>query len=502
MNKIDELYNQIKTGSKKEAHSAARELNNLFYKNSEQKKDKEFIKRVLADYGNIPEDNKAASISAISWLVFRPGCDLKNELSNFIVENIQHEKGAIREQTRKMTSYFLMSVCIPRKENKDEAEILVSLAKQLLELSKKYKMKEGLSDEVYLDDLKPCVYKSLQLLLEDITGHEGYLNILHRAGIDLIPHLGTVNDDVENEPLALERKPIVYRWVSVDKKILDPLYLMAVRRLKKELADFGIEGQEAKNIIHKFENMSEEEIQSCFVALIIDIADKNNVINLEDLNPVAREVQSLANHIVYKSKSGSDYNSRFSLNIQRLKNEMGYEKPKDLNEYLSLCFAAHLKVDEFFDLLEKERKKQEKEWQKFLKDHNIKEDIRDDNEVQSDLESMNGISHHALDWYLQEDCNTAQRKTPEKLAMAAVYFVEKFNAELTNYYFHMVRDETMAEFGGWAGPGSVSSSLRYSAYYSIIYAITDPNLMIVSRKKLAKDWEKRLKEMIPTLDEE
>ncbi|MCF7820520.1 MAG: hypothetical protein K9M44_03575 [Candidatus Pacebacteria bacterium] len=107
---------------------------------------------------------KIAINSFLNWLpLFSIGRNLKTELEIFILTNILHSNGQIRQQTVKIGRSFIYSFTFAEKEK--HTVYIISFVKKIITLIYKYEVKN--KEEIERE--KPCQYKSLMFLLEEIT---------------------------------------------------------------------------------------------------------------------------------------------------------------------------------------------------------------------------------------------------------------------------------------------------------------------------------------------
>ncbi len=110
------------------------------------------------------EKLKVAITSLITWKITMYFADkLTNEYEEFIFKNIVHNNGNIRQQAVKMGSMFIKS--ITDKNDKLTKKFILDFVKKLLDLINKYEV----LNKIEIEKVKPCQYKSLMLLLEELS---------------------------------------------------------------------------------------------------------------------------------------------------------------------------------------------------------------------------------------------------------------------------------------------------------------------------------------------
>lgn len=131
---------------------------------------KKLVNFLIIEANKVQDDKlKIAISSLIVWrITFRVADKLKQEYEQFIFKNIVHKNGNIRQPAVKMGSIFI-KILIDEKD-KSTKDFIVSFMNKLLQLIDKYRTLNA--EEI--EKVKPCQYKSLMLLLEELS----YPNIL------------------------------------------------------------------------------------------------------------------------------------------------------------------------------------------------------------------------------------------------------------------------------------------------------------------------------------
>ena len=182
---IKKLIETIKQGDVAEIKKVKKEIEKADI-NSRSKEWKEFIETVMIEFEKATEVNKKdvklqiAINSVLDWrLTFYFGYEMRDLYSDFVLKNIQNKNGSIRQQSVKMGSNFVKDVFCLRNNSNKRTECVINFVKKIIELIEKYREieKEKIEKE------KPCVYKSLMFLLEEVTFSDYIKKELKNEGI-------------------------------------------------------------------------------------------------------------------------------------------------------------------------------------------------------------------------------------------------------------------------------------------------------------------------------
>lgn len=131
--------------------------------------------------------NQVAILKALQFPLTCLGSKNYEDGANFLLKALQNSDGRVREQAYHAANWFLMDITPDRPWHKKGKNNLEEKTRQFVDFILKIdKAAEGHKHEargqIYLNDMKPCVYKSLQKFLRRITTNEWLLKVVHAAG--------------------------------------------------------------------------------------------------------------------------------------------------------------------------------------------------------------------------------------------------------------------------------------------------------------------------------
>lgn len=186
-----ELIIKLSTGDKKSVKDAISYIEKWPPRRS-KKRDYSLYKELLfwavENFSTIKTPrNQVAVLKALKFPLTCLGSKNYDTCSDFLLEVLQNPDGRVREQARHVADWFLMDIDpeIPRpKFNKskqdNKTEQLVDFVVKIDKIAKRHKLEaRGM---IYLNEMKPCVYKSIQMFLRRILTNEWLLKIINRAG--------------------------------------------------------------------------------------------------------------------------------------------------------------------------------------------------------------------------------------------------------------------------------------------------------------------------------
>jgi len=188
--KFGELFEVLATGSREEIKEAKKKIEKIgradhpLFKHAAG-----FVFKIIADFDSIPDaEHKAAVISGMSLFYLALADEHFDELKKFIVKNLQHPDGRVREAARKTGDWLFISLSsraepfvypedTPLTEEQKERQVVAR--KQYIDLAAEIETLIDGQDNVdvaaeYIDEMKPSVHKSLQLFWDRITGSPSY----------------------------------------------------------------------------------------------------------------------------------------------------------------------------------------------------------------------------------------------------------------------------------------------------------------------------------------
>ena len=218
LKKFEDLFKMLATGTKDEIKEAkmqiekiGRESRPLFEQTGE------FVFKIIADFDRIPDaEHKAATISGMSLFYLALADDHFDELKKFIVKNLQHPDGRVREAARKTGDWLFISLSArtephvypedtPLTEKQKNEQIIAR--KQYIDLAVELETLIDGQDNVdeaaeYIDDMKPSVHKSLQLFWDRLTGSPSYRRAVeqsHSIPLEIFIKRKEIENELENK---------------------------------------------------------------------------------------------------------------------------------------------------------------------------------------------------------------------------------------------------------------------------------------------------------------
>ncbi len=176
---IKDLSQTIKDGNIDDIKKLKKEIDKIDIKGN-KKEWQEFIKETMQEFRKAENVKLQIAInSTLNFpLAFHFGSEMKEYYSDFVLENLLHNNGQIRQQSVKMGSNFLRDI-IGFDKNKQRVDYLVIFIKKLLDLIDDYEK----IDQKDIERERPCRYKSLMLLLEDSIFPDYVKDIARKAKI-------------------------------------------------------------------------------------------------------------------------------------------------------------------------------------------------------------------------------------------------------------------------------------------------------------------------------
>jgi len=218
LKKFGELFETLATGTrieireaKKQIEKIGREDHKLFGRAGE------FISSRIADFDSISDaEHKAAVISGMSLFYLALADDHFDELKKFIIKNLQHPDGHVREAARKTGDWLFISLSArsephiypegtPLTEKQKDEQIIarkqyISLVSELEALIDQCDDTD--EDAEYIDEMKPSVHKSLQLFWNRITGSPSYRRTVEQSRpipLDIFMKRKEIESELENK---------------------------------------------------------------------------------------------------------------------------------------------------------------------------------------------------------------------------------------------------------------------------------------------------------------
>lgn len=179
------LLSLLTTGNREEIRNAKKEVDKLWHKDH-----KAFTKAAPLVFEYLPRfdqirkiENQAAFASGLNLFFLVLGDEYFDTLTNFTLKVIQHTNGTVREAIRKTADWLCISLSdrvhpfvYPKgKKLTEEQKVAQIQAKiQYIKLVKDVEIlidryDEGNERVQYIDEMKPSIYKSLQLFWSRLT---------------------------------------------------------------------------------------------------------------------------------------------------------------------------------------------------------------------------------------------------------------------------------------------------------------------------------------------
>lgn len=215
---LEHIFAILKNGNQKEVKAAKKRIGKLWHNNRKSfEKSSIIVFEQMKQFETIHNPkNQEAFVSGLS-LFFPVLSDTHfKELKNFVLKIICHPNGHVREQIRKTADWLFISLSsrihpfvypkgkkLTQKQTEEREKVKIEFSEYLNDielLMKKYD--DGSHDKFkYIDGMKPSVYKSLQLLWNDLT-RGGLQKDLHTPPAVILAK----REEIEKEILALIQK--------------------------------------------------------------------------------------------------------------------------------------------------------------------------------------------------------------------------------------------------------------------------------------------------------
>lgn len=175
---------------------------------------KELLSWAIKNFDDVKNPiNQVAVLKALQFPLTYLGTKNYETSSDFLLRVLQDSDGRVREQAYHAANWFLMDITPdhprPKKGKNDSEEKTRQFIDFIVKIDKaaeKHKLEA--KGQIYLNDMKPCAYKSLQKFLRRITTNEWLLGIVHAAGYVESPSHSEIFADDSNfwevTPLHLE----------------------------------------------------------------------------------------------------------------------------------------------------------------------------------------------------------------------------------------------------------------------------------------------------------
>lgn len=182
----------------------------------------EFISNRIAGFDSIPDaEHKAAVISGMSLFYLALADDHFDELKRFIIKNLQHPDGRVREAARKTGDWLYISLSARAEPfaypedtplSEEQKSKQVAAREQYIglvaELEKLIDGQDDVDDIAeYIDDMKPSVHKSLQSFWCRLTDSPSYRKVMKQSRpipLEIFMKRKEIENELENKLKEVE----------------------------------------------------------------------------------------------------------------------------------------------------------------------------------------------------------------------------------------------------------------------------------------------------------
>jgi hypothetical protein len=278
---LEQIFDILASGGRSEIKEAKKTIEKIWRKDHKKfGKAKKLIFEIIRNFDSIKDaEHKSAVISGMSFFVLALADEHFDEFKNFIVANLQHNDGRVREAARKTGDWLYISLSdraepfvYPKgkpltEKQLDEQKIAVKqyagFVAELETLIERYDDENDSAE--YVDEMKPSVNKSLQMVWHRLTESPVYRRISEQS-----------------RPIPVE---IFTKRKEVESKIED--------LLKKIGSNFSLD--DIKQAVY------EEDDSKCMME-IIAMFDKGQGIN--EFNKIMEIVNEAWNYFPHKMIDG------------------------------------------------------------------------------------------------------------------------------------------------------------------------------------------------------
>jgi hypothetical protein len=195
--KFEDLFEVLASGTREEIKEAKRQIEKIGHEDRPLfKQAADFVFKIIANFDSIPDaEHKAAVISGMSLFYLVLTDEHFDELMKFIIKNLQHPDGRVREAARKTGDWLFISLSsraepfvypedTPLTEEQKAGQIVAR--KQYIDLAAEVEALIDEQDDIdvaaeYIDEMKPSVHKSLQLFWDRLTGSPSYRRAVEQS---------------------------------------------------------------------------------------------------------------------------------------------------------------------------------------------------------------------------------------------------------------------------------------------------------------------------------
>lgn len=197
---LKEIFKTLATGNRDEIKKTKKQIEVLWRKDRKSfQKTGGLILGIIKDFDNISDpEHKAAVISGMSLFCLALSDKYFNELKDFILKNLQNPDGRIREAARRTGDWLYMSLTsradpfiypegkqLNKSQEKDRViaiEQYRSFVSELGRLIEHYEKEDKENRQIeYIDEMKPSINKSLQMVWSRLVSSRVYQKIIEQT---------------------------------------------------------------------------------------------------------------------------------------------------------------------------------------------------------------------------------------------------------------------------------------------------------------------------------
>lgn len=490
---IERLFEILKTGERGEVKAVKKQIEKLYHDNRTHSKNSgEIILGIIDDFENIKDiEHKIAVLSGLNLPVLYLVDKHFDELSKFILKNLENSDGRIREGSRHLASWLR----IESEKNKKSYENFIDTIEVLM---KKYEPEEK---PFYIGDTKPSVYKSLVIFWHSMVygtsmDYEHCEELMDPLNEDRIPFLGQDDDDFKEEVDYDE----VLENVWADKKEGNPedatewlkhLEEMSQKRLLNQIKSLGFSESEADNMLATLRVFGVEATTGIINDILMSGKISHDISEFSRMNNFMREMYAFSNHRIINNEHGNVSHLLVRALIEKECVRSG--QPSDLVSFIKLICQSHEAIDAFMDLYEN-KSKERLEWRISLvkkytqsekdEEDGLKDVYTDEKEDERNRFLARSVAHHTLDWYIQGDpAGFSRINDPKKVSAYILKMVKDYNIEATDCGVYLHYDnKDLSEFGGWKSTSGLNGT-EYKIARPILEVLGDPTLLLIDPSK-------------------
>ena len=325
---LKDISVSIQTGAKADIKEALKELGKYDTINKRNKKQIEYFIQEQADrYSGIKNPlNKSAVLKSLETFAYVQGFSQYDQLNNILIKALEDANGNVRRSAYYLTEWMIWALLPNPKYRKLIAPIqeyeqrVLNLVLELNTLADKHR--EESENKIYINDLKPCVYKSAQKLLNRMYFIDQVRETIYKHGYIVFPD----DQDIFGETSNI--------WQEIDNDELELHEVEFAREIKK--------GPKLSNN-KQISNYTFEIVLQNSKAVVKRVIKIVNTLSL----------YALAEAIVYSFEFNFDHCFGFYSNCNTYRSEKFYELFTDLNEVESTPGAKSVKRTKIRDVWEK-----------------------------------------------------------------------------------------------------------------------------------------------------